>query len=125
MTTALALAAALTTTTPAQAAADPCARYIDVAHKVGWPRSQDTQLRHIMQRESHCLPQNINWADPHGGSWGLLQINGSHRGWLTRGRVIRDLPDLLNPATNLRAGLQLWRLYGWRPWGTRSSIPQP
>ena len=124
MTTALALAAVLTAT-PAHAAPDPCARYIDLAHKVGWPRTQDTQLRRIMARESHCVPSNINWADPHGGSWGLLQINGSHRSWLRGQRIANELPDLLKPATNLRAGLALYRLYGWKPWGTHPSTPQP
>ncbi len=27
-----------------------------------------------------------------------------------------------DPRRNLKVGLELWKLYGWRPWGTKSSV---
>lgn len=75
-----------------------------------------------MRRESSCAPTAYNPRDPFGGSYGLLQINGANVGWATRNGWITTRQDLLQPAKNLRVGLELWKRYGWRPWGTRSSI---
>jgi hypothetical protein len=35
---------------------------------------------------------------------------------------IRGRNDLTDPKRNLKVGLELWKLYGWRPWGTKSSV---
>jgi hypothetical protein len=76
-----------------------------------------------MFRESRCIASNVNTRDPWGGSFGLMQINGSNRGFLVRAGVITEMRDLLNPYTNLRAALALYRLHGWKPWGTKPSQP--
>jgi hypothetical protein len=99
-----------------------CKRYVDLARQVGWPKSQRVELARIMWRESRCTPTAHNANDPWGGSYGLLQINGSNVGWATRQGYIQARTDLTNPRQNLKVGLELWKLYGWRPWGTRSSV---
>ena len=107
---------------PAQAdAGDSCKRYVDLARQVGWPKSERANLRRIMWRESRCSAA-FNPNDPWGGSYGLLQINGSNVGWATRMGYIKTRNDLFDHRKNLKVGLELWKLYGWRPWGTRSSI---
>ena len=116
----------LATMTPTPAAAnDPCRRYVDLARIVGWPKSERANLRRIMARESGptCRPLAYNPRDPHGGSYGLLQINGSNVGWATRNGWITKATDLYEPRKNLKVGLELWRLYGWRPWAGSSSAP--
>ena len=99
-----------------------CKRYVDLARLVGWPKSERANLARIMWRESRCTPTAHNSLDPWGGSYGLLQINGSNVGWATRNGWIKTRNDLFDAKTNLRVGLELWKLYGWRPWGTRSSV---
>ena len=78
-------------------------------------------LMKIMWRESRCQTTSINRADPWGGSMGLLQINGSNVGWAKRGGWINSRDDLLKRNQNLKVALELYKLYGWRPWGTKSS----
>lgn len=120
MAAAVVLIAALNQT-PADAKPLTCRDYVDVARSVGWPRSERAALKRIMWRESRCEPSAWNRKDPHGGSHGLLQINGSNVGWAVRNGWIASRDDLYDPRQNLRVGLELWRLYGWRPWGTKSS----
>ena len=123
MSTALALAAVLTTATPAHAQTRSCRDYVNLGRQVGWQKRDRAQLKHIMQRESHCNPKAVNTADPYGGSFGLLQINGSWLGHLRRVGLIRELTDLLDPTTNFRAGAEIHRLNGLAPWGSRPSQP--
>ena len=99
-----------------------CKRYVDLARSVGWPKSQRAELARIMWRESRCNPAAHNPADPWGGSFGLLQINGANVGWATRSGYISTRNDLLDPKHNVKVALELWKLYGWRPWGTKSSV---
>ena len=120
MAAAVVLIAALNQT-PADAKPLTCRDYVDVARSVGWPRSERAALKRIMWRESRCAPGAWNRKDPHGGSHGLLQINGSNVGWAVRNGWIASRDDLYEPRKNLSVGLELWRLYGWRPWGTKSS----
>lgn len=116
------LIAATLNATPADAAVSPeCKRYVNLARQVGWPKSQRYELARIMWRESRCA-NAYNPRDPWGGSYGLLQINGSNVGWATRQGYITARNDLTDPRRNLKVGLELWKLYGWRPWGTRSSV---
>ena len=114
-------AALLTQPHPTQAKPAGCRDYVNLARQVGWPKTERANLHRIMWRESRCSPGAWNRKDPHGGSFGLLQINGANVGWATRNGWITTRDDLYNPTKNLRVGLELWRLYGWRPWGTRSS----
>jgi hypothetical protein len=108
---------------PASAEALPfrCEYYATKAIKVGWPRKEKAMLKKIMWRESRCQTTSINRKDPYGGSFGLLQINGSNVGWAKREGYIKTRDDLLKRNQNLRVGLELYKLYGWRPWGTKSS----
>lgn len=115
--------AALSIAQPADAAVGhACKRYVDLARQVGWPKSERANLARIMWRESRCTPSAHNPRDPWGGSHGLLQINGSNVGWATRMGYINTRNDLTDARRNLKVGLELWKLYGWRPWGTRSSV---
>jgi soluble lytic murein transglycosylase-like protein len=118
------LIAATLNTTPALEAAvgHNCKRYVNLARQVGWPKSERANLARIMWRESRCTPTAHNPLDPWGGSHGLLQINGSNVGWATRQGYIRTRNDLTDPKRNLKVGLELWKLYGWKPWGTKSSV---
>ena len=111
-----------TTTTVAPAiepapVSDDC--WIGLARTVGWPESTLAHLSFIIHRESRCDPTQL--ADR---PWtldlsrGLLQINAY--GSLDAG--VRDIcgidpAALFDPATNLRCGLELYRTYGWMPWG--------
>ena len=123
LTIALALMiSTMTPTTPA-AAADPCTRYVDTARTIGWPKAERGNLRRIIWRESRCRPTAYNPRDPWGGSYGLMQINGSNVGWATRHGYIRNAHDLLDPHRNLKTALELWKLYGWRPWAGSSTAP--
>ena len=118
-------AISLTTMIPTQVEAQKlptCKEYIDLAVKVGWQRKERVMLEKIMRRESKCYRLAWNQKDPWGGSYGLMQINGSNVGWATRMGYISKRTDLFNPKKNLKVSLELWRLYGWRPWGTRSSL---
>ena len=115
--------AALNIAQPADAAVGhSCKRYVDLARQVGWPKSERTELARIMWRESRCNPAAYNPNDPWGGSYGLLQINGSNVGWATRNGHITGRTDLTDARHNLKVGLELWKLYGWRPWGTKASV---
>lgn len=117
------IAATLNTAPGANAAVGhSCKRYVDLARQVGWPKSERANLARIMWRESRCTPSAHNPRDPWGGSYGLLQINGSNVGWATRMGYIQARTDLTDPRRNLKVGLELWKLYGWKPWGTRSSV---
>lgn len=123
MAAAVILLAALHTS-PTEAKVYSCRDYVDLAREVGWPKSERGNIRRIMYRESRCYAGAWNRKDPHGGSYGLMQINGSNVGWAIRNGWIERREDLFRPRQNLRVALELWRLYGWRPWGTKSSINQ-
>jgi len=115
------IAATLTHAPGADAKVNTCRDYVDLARQVGWPKSERANIRRIMYRESRCFAGAWNRKDPHGGSYGLMQINGSNVGWAARNGWITTRQDLFHPRKNLRVALELWELYGWRPWGTKSS----
>ena len=118
-----------TTTTSSTIYIDPytsaCEQLSALAVNLGWPADQRTVLESIMDRESSCTPNVINRNDPHGGSRGLLQINGSWHKWLIAKGIIARPKDLLDPVVNLRAGLEIYNYgverygFGWGPWGTK------
>lgn len=127
------LSLSLLATSPAEAAQSrsdgrysaDCTKYVNLARKVGWPKSDRWMLRVIMHRESRCIPGNIGRNRNTAGEvtsqdWGLLQVNDVS--WLTYLRglgIIEKKEDLLDPRTNLIAGLAL-RQYsvekGYSPW---------
>jgi hypothetical protein len=119
-----------TTTTSSTIFIDPetsaCEQFSALAVNLGWPADQRTVLESIMDRESSCTPNSVNSKDPFGGSYGLLQINwGGWEKWLRKQGLITNKKSLLDPVTNLRAGLAIYNYgverygFGWGPWGTK------
>ena len=118
-----------TTTTSSTIYIDPytsaCEQFSALAVNLGWPADQRTVLESIMDRESRCTPNAFNRKDPNGGSRGLLQINGSWHKWLAGLGIISKPKDLLDPVTNLRAGLAIYNYgverygFGWGPWSVK------
>ena len=107
-----------------------------LAKQAGWPDKAIPQLTQIVLRESGGCPNrrggdmvdkdcNITGVSEwnHRSDTGLLQINGvnydpSRNKWAA---VCRELnictqDPLLDPLTNLKAGLVLYRLSGFEPW---------
>jgi hypothetical protein len=134
------LSLSLLATSPAEAAGSPaegrnsdiCTKYVNLARKVGWPKSDRWMLRLIMYRESRCQPTSIGRNRNTKGEvtsqdWGLLQINDvSWVRYLRDLGIIKDREDLLNPRINLTAALAL-RTYSverglspWHQWRTSS-----
>ena len=119
-----------TTTTSSTIYIDPytsaCEQLSALAVNLGWPADQRTVLESVMARESNCTPNAVNSKDPFGGSYGLLQINwGGWQKWLTAKGLITDKQSLLDPVTNLRAGLEIYNYgverygFGWGPWSVK------
>jgi hypothetical protein len=54
----------------------------------------------IARRESGLNPRAANWRDANGGSHGLFQINGIHRGWV-------DFKRIYDPAYNIQVAYRL------------------
>ncbi len=118
-----------TTTTSSTIYIDPyssaCEQFSALAVNLGWDPDQRTVLEAIMKRESNCTPNAINRKDPNGGSRGLLQINGFWHKYLAERGIISRPKDLLDPVTNLRAGLEIYNYgmdrygFGWGPWSTK------
>lgn len=96
---------------------DDC--WIGLARSVGWPEATLAHLAYIIHRESRCDP--TQFADrpwTRDLSRGLLQINAFD--YLDAGvRQICgiDPATLFVPEVNLACGLDLYRTYGWQPWG--------
>ncbi len=119
-----------TTTTSSTIFIDPyssaCEQFSALAVNLGWPADQRTVLESIMARESSCVGTAVNSKDPFGGSYGLLQINwGGWQKWLRAQGLITDKQSLLDPVTNLRAGLAIYNYgverygFGWGPWSVK------
>ena len=117
------------TTTSSTIYIDPytsaCEQFSALGVNLGWPADQRTVLESIMKRESNCTPNVINRKDPHGGSRGLLQINGSWHNWLIEKGIITKPANLLQADVNLRAGLEIYNYgverygFGWGPWSIK------
>ena len=119
-----------TTTTSSTIYIDPytsaCEQFSALGVNLGWPADQRTVLQSIMARESSCVGTAVNSKDPYGGSYGLLQINwGGWQKWLRAQNLITDKQSLLDPVTNLRAGLAIYNYgverygFGWGPWSVK------
>ena len=103
--------------------ATPATQFAQLGINLGWPVSEYNQLAKIIERESHGNPASWNHTDPMGGSYGLLQINGfwckGKASYLQGLGVVTNCKSLLDPETNLRAGLVIFNRSGWNPWGTK------
>lgn len=102
-----------------------CDDAVNLARQVGWPEDELDTLAVVMLRESRCTPTAHNVDDPHGGSYGLTQINGFWcqpnsawpMGWLQVQDVgVTECGELYIPEANLRAALAIWHNSGWGPW---------
>jgi hypothetical protein len=104
-----------------------CEIALQLALDVGWPASEMATLANVLWRESRCTPDAYNELDPMGGSHGYMQINSFWckpnsnwpQGWLQTKGIVITCHDLYDPATNLRAGLAIYRNSGWHPWGIK------
>jgi hypothetical protein len=113
-----------------------CDSWAFMALTVGWDYDELEKLSYVIHRESRCDQSAYNKTDPHGGSRGLMQINGfwcrpwkySENGWLQDRGIINHCDDLFDPVLNLEAGLAIF-MYGeenygcgWKnAWATRCS----
>ena len=108
----------------------------NLAKQAGWPDQAIPQLTQIVLRESGGCPNrrggdkvdkdcNITGVSEwnHRSDTGLLQINGvnydpSKNKWaaICRELNICTQTPLLDPLTNLKAGLVLYNLSGFEPW---------
>ena len=112
----------LTPTTPVQAVAPNCDRFRSMALEVGWKKRDMVQLLKICTRESKGFERAWNKKDPWTGSYGIMQINGSWKGYLIRqGFIKRSMTELWRPRLALRVSLHIFGLYGWRPWAGSSA----
>jgi len=107
-----------------------------LATQAGWPEKTHEKLKQIILRESGGCPNrrggdivdkncNITGVSEwnHRSDTGLLQINGvnydlSRNKWaaVCRQMNICTQAPLLDPLTNLKAGLVLYNLSGFEPW---------
>lgn len=125
-TPALPVAVPVTTTTITTIA--NCGDVVRLGASLGWPETELQTLRTIAYAESRCNPWGHNYSDPHGGSYGILQINGYWClpnsywpiGWLQEKGIVSNCDDLFSATANLAAGLAIWRETGWQAWSTFS-----
>jgi hypothetical protein len=107
---------------PANASNYKCPEQMVLARKVGWRKADLPTLDRIMFRESRCFARAWNKRDPWTGSYGLMQINGSWRGDLTRkGYIKSTMTELFNQRLNLTVALYIKNRYGWLPWAGEGS----
>ena len=115
-----------TTTTSSTLFIDPYAtaaeQFAALAVNLGWPVEEYATLAKVIQRESNGIAIAVNPNDPMTGSYGLMQINGfwckGENSFLQKAGLITSCEMLLDPKTNLRAGLIIFTRSGWSPWRT-------
>jgi hypothetical protein len=109
--------------TQSQAAVEPdCLRFTALALEVGWDKREIPRLMQICKRESKGFARAWNQKDPYTGSYGLMQINGSNKGFLKEAGIVRKaMTELWTPRRNLKAALALFKRHGWVPWKGNST----
>lgn len=111
------VATTTTTTLPVGTYRHPSAaveRWHSVALQVGWAEKDWKHLSCIIQRESKGNPNAKNAST----AMGLMQIlYRVHRVW-----VGPDPTILLDPATNLRFALKMFKGRGWKPWSSTNHL---
>ena len=115
-----------TTTTSSTLFIDPYAtaaeQFAALAVNLGWPVEEYDTLVKVITRESNGIAIAHNTADPMGGSYGLMQINGfwcrGTNSYLQKAGLLTSCEMLLDPQINLRAGLINFTRSGWSPWRT-------
>ena len=119
----LATAALLVPATQTKAAVEPdCLRFTALALEVGWAKREIPRLMQICKRESKGFARAWNQRDPYTGSYGLMKINGSNKGFLQDAGIVRKaMTELGSPRKNLKAALALFKRHGWAPWKGNSA----
>ena len=115
-----------TTTTSSTLFIDPYAtapeQFAALAVNLGWPVNEYKTLVKVIKRESNGIAIAHNTKDPMSGSYGMMQINGfwcrGANSYLQKAGLITSCKMLLDPQTNLRAGLIIFTRSGWSPWRT-------
>lgn len=101
-----------------------CPGWLDLARQVGWPEKQLPMVAAVIYFESRCL---ADIKGDHSKSYSLMQVHTSSwckpnrywpDGYLQAKGILDTCDELLNPETNLRAGLEIWRVGGWKQWTT-------
>jgi hypothetical protein len=103
-----------------------CDDVVNLAKSLGWPNKELGTLRDIANAESACQPWAHNVADPNGGSYGLMQINGFWclpntyypLGYLQQLGIVETCDDLFSATANLKAALAVFNETGWHAWAT-------
>jgi len=107
-----------------------CPQWAQMAIDVGWLKTDLPKIDAIMHRESRCFSDSHYAEDPHGGSYGLMQINAFWckpsrwypNGYLQSFGVLSNCKQLFHPRTNLIAARLIWQYShtqygdGWLPW---------
>ena len=107
-----------------------CPQWAQMAIDVGWLETDLQKIDAIMHRESRCFSNSHYAEDPHGGSYGLMQINAFWckpsrwypNGYLQSFGVLTNCKQLFHPRTNLIAARVIWQYShtqygdGWLPW---------
>ena len=107
-----------------------CPQWAQMAIDVGWLETDLPKIDAVMHRESRCFSNSHYAKDPHGGSYGLMQINAFWckpsrwypSGYLQSFGVLTNCKQLFHPRTNLIAARVIWQYShtqygdGWLPW---------
>ena len=107
-----------------------CPQWAQIAIDVGWLQTDLPKIDAVMHRESRCFSNSHYAKDPHGGSYGLMQINAFWckpskwypNGYLQSFGVLSNCKQLFHPRTNLIAARLIWQYShteygdGWLPW---------
>ena len=107
-----------------------CPQWAQMAIDVGWLKTDLPKIDAVMHRESRCFSNSHYAKDPHGGSYGLMQINAFWckpsrwypNGYLQSFGVLSNCKQLFHPRTNLIAARLIWQYShtqygdGWLPW---------
>ena len=107
-----------------------CPQWAQMAIDVGWLETDLQKIDAVMHRESRCFSNSHYSKDPHGGSYGLMQINAFWckpsrwypSGYLQSFGVLTNCKQLFHPRTNLIAARVIWQYShtqygdGWLPW---------
>jgi len=107
-----------------------CPQWAQMAIDVGWLETDLPKIDAVMHRESRCFSDSHYAKDPHGGSYGLMQINAFWckpsrwypNGYLQSFGVLSNCKQLFHPRTNLIAARLIWQYShtqyedGWLPW---------
>ena len=103
---------------------ESCPGWMDLAREVGWPEEQLPMVSAVIYFESRCQADIKGDNDK---SYSLMQIHTSSWckpnrywpvGYLQAKQLVKTCDDLMDPATNLRAGLEIWQVGTWTQWTT-------